>query len=194
MKKHWLRGVLLGVSLALLVAGGVALAASLSLTVDQECFECWPGNNEDPEYLVEVTIAGYSLEDNMRGNLKLDGEVLDSGSFPATVGPPCHMSMYVPCDSFQMHVWSDCYGATVTEGAFSNVSEQQNGTVAYGDFSMRLWNVDTEDSARVGWRFAEDCAVQEVEAFVPEPGSILLLGSGLMGLAGYATLRWRTRE
>jgi hypothetical protein len=28
---------------------------------------------------------------------------------------------------------------------------------------------------------------------VPEPGSILLLGSGLMGLAGHAGLRWRTR-
>jgi hypothetical protein len=29
--------------------------------------------------------------------------------------------------------------------------------------------------------------------FVPEPGTIALLGSGLMGLAGYAALRWRAR-
>jgi hypothetical protein len=29
--------------------------------------------------------------------------------------------------------------------------------------------------------------------FVPEPGTLLLLGSGLMGLGGYASWRWRTR-
>ncbi|HUW96495.1 MAG TPA: PEP-CTERM sorting domain-containing protein [Anaerolineae bacterium] len=42
----------------------------------------------------------------------------------------------------------------------------------------------------LGMLCLDPCQVE----FVPEPGSILLLGSGLMGLAGYATLRWRARE
>jgi hypothetical protein len=39
----------------------------------------------------------------------------------------------------------------------------------------------------------EVCLAEERE-FVPEPGSIALLGTGLAGLGGYATLRWRSRR
>jgi hypothetical protein len=35
---------------------------------------------------------------------------------------------------------------------------------------------------------------EPAETVVPEAGTLALLGSGLAGLAGYATLRWRSRE
>lgn len=48
------------------------------------------------------------------------------------------------------------------------------------------------DCGNVVWGALE---LEPCEAeFVPEPGTIILLASGLMGMAGYAGLRWRTRE
>ena len=47
--------------------------------------------------------------------------------------------------------------------------------------------------AQVIWRVAEDCEAVE-GAFVREPWTLVLMGSGWANRAGYATLRWRVTE
>lgn len=44
------------------------------------------------------------------------------------------------------------------------------------------------------WQYAPTASLTIAPCFVPEAGSMLLLASGLAGLAGYAGLRWRVRR
>lgn len=202
MKKHWLRGMLLGVSLALLLAGGVALAQGLSISVDQDCFECYGGgaNGVPDDYEVELTFDGYNPEYALWGRLTMAGVLWDQGKLGPFAGPPCHAWIVVTCDDLEVHWSSDCYPTAPADASAlgSDANALQLAKAQYGQWVFRLWE---EDDGNVvagpvygNFAFAEDCEAEAVEEFVPEPGTIALLGSGLAGLAGYATLRWRARS
>ena len=192
MKRHWQRGLLLGVSLALLLSGGVAIAASVRVTADQACFEC-VSRDEYPvpeDKIMELTYSGFDPGETLYTRLTIDGSFRPVGSLqPPLAGPQCRFRIYVPCDNLYIIGGTDCVpgpGGTVFPG---EVDPSVALLAKYGEWT---WGIEQNgDADEVSFLFAEDCAAA---MFVPEPGSILLLGSGLAGLAGYGTLRLRSGQ
>ena len=200
MKTSWLRGMLLGVSLALLLAGGAALAQGLTVTPDQDCFECYAGNGDGvpDEYELELTFDGYSPQYGGMMRVMMAGTLWAEGNFGIQLGPPCHGYLVVSCDDLQVHWSYDCGIESSPGGSVLGPGARgwQYPSAEYGQWTFTFWQIDPTGALVAGpvdanFTFAEDCSALE---FVPEPGTIALLGSGLAGLAGYAALRWRARS
>jgi hypothetical protein len=193
MKNHWLRGLVLGVSVALLLSGGVALAQSLHAW--PECFQCQPRTEYDgeegypyfynwescgwepgePLYYRETFANGEYWDDDY--NADEEGCVAD-GPWTWTCGGEAqhHSANATLANSW---VWPDDFW-----GPFE---------ICVSVPDMLPDQVSADQTVCDTILFAEVCEAA-AEEFVPEPGTILLLGSGLAGLAGYAALRWRARE
>ena len=204
MQRHGLRGLLLGVSLALLLTGGVAMAAA-SLSIEPWCGVCCDALPVDLEAQAAVPVCDdfFTLTTSGWGDFESLGFVF---SLPGPALPP---NFIVPADENGqkvVHLYLMCWRGN------THIQTSAGGSVYHVVFSAHWteedygkWGVlveGSDDAVQGEFYFVEDAEACRALEFVPEPGSILLLGSGLAGLAGYAALRlrsgqalrWRTRE
>jgi hypothetical protein len=195
MKRRRLRGLLLVLSIVLCSTGGMALAQGIEVTLHPDCIEPECGDAA-PEHgrFATLTYSGHVPAPAMYG---LDLQWSFEGEFVGMLG----FVNWPPADPGEAYLFASCL-----DGFFYYHEGGETGWIRvpvpwqYGEWTVTPTYFSFSDETvmlpRIEVRVEEECAPEEIvpePEFIPEPGPLLLLGSGLASLAGYATLRWRAR-
>ena len=191
MARRWLWGVVLGLSLVLLLGAGCA---------DKDCVPCYPGTVREPADPDQIP-GKYKINLSARvgdgqaylANLYQNGQpILEDPVRGVPAQTEVNGTFFVTCDDPTAYFFTDA----IAVAGFVPVEVKD----PFGVWQLGAGVVEDANSEDLDdwvewleeWLVADVCPQEE--EFVPEPGTIALLGTGLAGLAGYAALRWRARS